>query len=222
MKIQLSAFIAVSCLAHVTLLFWTSSLPVPQLHIGGRAESLRVTLLATAASVPMAKEIAALETMRPPPPAPRQRPQTVTAPRNETLPDSARSPTRKPAGQASAPAANSPSPVTASTQSVPQSSSVSVSERVSAALQNQLAEHFEYPWLARKRGWQGLVTLSLHIDANGDVSQWRIARTSGYNVLDRSALEAAGRIDRLQQAERLLGGKSLNLSIPVRYRLIDS
>jgi hypothetical protein len=41
-------------------------------------------------------------------------------------------------------------------------------------------------------------------------------------VLDRSALEAAKRIDRLQQADRLLNGKPLNLSIPVRYQLIDS
>ena len=102
------------------------------------------------------------------------------------------------------------------------SSSINVSERVSAALQNQLAEQFEYPWLARKRGWQGLVTLSLHIDENGDVSQWRIARTSGYNVLDRSALEAARHIERLQEADRLLDGKPLNLSIPVRYQLVDS
>ena len=103
-----------------------------------------------------------------------------------------------------------------------QSSSLSVSERVSAALQSQLAERFEYPWLARKRGWQGQLTLSLHIDHTGAVSQWRVARTSGHNVLDRSALKAARQIDRLPQADQLLDGKSLNLSIPVRYQLTDS
>jgi TonB family protein len=62
----------------------------------------------------------------------------------------------------------------------------------------------------------------LHIDKHGAVSQWRIARTSGHTVLDRSALEAARAIDRLRQADGLLNGESLNLSIPVRYRLVDS
>jgi protein TonB len=100
-------------------------------------------------------------------------------------------------------------------------SSLNVGERVSAALQSQLAESFEYPWLARKRGWQGLVTLSVHIDGNGAISEWKIARTSGFNVLDRSALKAASRIDHLPRAAELLGGQAIDLAIPVQYQLLD-
>jgi protein TonB len=220
MKFQLSAFIAVSSLAHAGLL-WVHRPPPVQLHIGGHAESLHVTLAAQPPRAPVAKAIATLESAQPGPTPPPQR-ETITTPREETRRPPARPADRLPAAQTTGRAATPDRSAAAPAQVTPRSSSLSVSERVSAALQSQLAERFEYPWLARKRGWQGLVTLSLHIDENGGVSQWRIARTSGYNVLDRSALEAARHIDRLQQAERLLDGKSLNLSIPVRYQLVDS
>jgi protein TonB len=221
MKFQLSAFIAVSCLAHASLLLWREPPPPLQLHIGGHAESLHITVIAPATPAPPAKEVAALEAI-PRRALPQQRPQPVSTPQQELRRQSAKPSRPRLARSTAIPAATVRKTATAPPQAPLHSSSLSVSERVSAALQNQLAERFEYPWLARKRGWQGLVTLSLHIDENGDVSQWRIARTSGYNVLDRSALEAASHIDRLQQAERLLDGKSLNLSIPVRYQLIDS
>jgi protein TonB len=100
-------------------------------------------------------------------------------------------------------------------------SSLNVGERISAALRNQLAENFEYPWLARKRGWQGLVTLSVHIDGNGTISEWKIARTSGFSVLDRSALKAASRIGHLPRAAEMLDGQSIDLAIPVQYQLLD-
>jgi protein TonB len=221
MKIQLPTFIAVSCLAHAALLLWPNQPPTPQLHIGGHAEALRITLATAPTPVPAAKEVGALETLQPETfVQQRQHPRTATEPLKRSPkrsnPSNAQ-PAITPANTVSGGVA-----VTEPAAITPQSSAQNVSERVSAALQNQLAERFEYPWLARKRGWQGLVTLSLHIDESGGVSQWRIARTSGYNLLDRSALEAARHIDRLQQADRLLGGKSLNLSLPVRYQLTDS
>jgi protein TonB len=221
MNFHLSACIAVSCLAHASLLLWANHPPPPQLHIGGDAEALQVTLEAQPAPVPNAKEVAALETV-PLGPSPPLHQHTVTRSREATRRPPARPSARPPAEPATDPTATVRRSIARPAQVPPRASSLNVSERVSAALQSQLAECFEYPWLARKRGWQGLVTLSLHIDENGGVSQWRIARTSGYNVLDRSALEAAKRIDRLQQADRLLNGKPLNLSIPVRYQLIDS
>ena len=102
------------------------------------------------------------------------------------------------------------------------SSATNVSEHISAALQNKLASRFEYPWLARKRGWQGQVTLSLQVDSNGSLSNWQVSNTSGYRVLDRSALKAAKAIRYLPEAEDLLDGQQLNLFIPVHYQLLDS
>jgi protein TonB len=218
MNIQLSAFVAVSCLAHAALLLWPESFAPVQLNIGGQAQALRVTLMTRPSPSP--REIAALETGSATTPPARQ-PAPAPLPRSKPRSEAPRKPAERIARQNTAPGATA-NTVAAAAQPVQQTSSLNISERVSAALQSQLAERFEYPWLARKRGWQGLVTLSLHIDANGELTQWKVARTSGYRILDRSALQAARRISRLPQANRLLNGRSLNLSIPVRYQLLDS
>lgn len=109
-----------------------------------------------------------------------------------------------------------------SAQRLQRASAANVSERISAALQNRLSSHFEYPWLARKRGWQGLVTLSLQVEDDGALTHWRVSKTSGHALLDHSALKAAQAIGRLQEADELLNGESLQLLIPVRYQLLDS
>jgi TonB family protein len=49
----------------------------------------------------------------------------------------------------------------------------------------------EYPELARQHGWEGTVTLRLELLANGTVGQVEIAASSGYDVLDKAAQEAA-------------------------------
>ena len=97
-----------------------------------------------------------------------------------------------------------------------------VSQRISEALRRRLAQHFHYPRLARRHGWEGRVTLSLRVEGNGQLSNLRIVRTSGYQVLDRSALESVRRIKSLPEASGWLHGDGLNLQIPVQYRLVDS
>jgi len=44
-----------------------------------------------------------------------------------------------------------------------------------------------YPRIAWQRGWQGTVLLELHIGADGTVSQTKVVRSSGYEVLDAAA-----------------------------------
>jgi len=218
MNIQLSAFVAVSCLAHAALLLWSQPLAPVQLNIGGQAQALRVSLTTRASPAP--REVAALETVTTTTPPVRQ-PVPAPLPHSKPRSETPRKPAEHVPPQSIAPRATGDK-VAVAAQAVQQTSTLNISERVSAALQSELAERFEYPWLARKRGWQGLVTLSLHIDANGELSQWKVTRTSGYRILDRSALQAARRIGRLPQANRLLNGQSLTLSIPVRYQLLDS
>jgi len=97
-----------------------------------------------------------------------------------------------------------------------------VSRRISVALRNRLSRYFEYPWLARQRGWEGRVLLSLTVMGNGDLGNWKVVGTSGYRTLDQSALKAARRIDSLPQARAWLNGRSLEVQVPVQYRLLDS
>ena len=68
MKIQLSTFIVVSCLVHASLLLWVVYPPAPQVHIGGHAASLQITLAVPPAPGPVAKQAAAREAVRPAPP----------------------------------------------------------------------------------------------------------------------------------------------------------
>jgi periplasmic protein TonB len=48
----------------------------------------------------------------------------------------------------------------------------------------------EYPLLARQRHWQGTVLLRVYVGANGQAQSVAVARSSGHEVLDESALEA--------------------------------
>ena len=222
MNTRLVTFILVSLLAHATLLFWRDTPPRPQLAIGGQAQALQVTLAASPQAVTTRKEITALEATVAKPAATRppllthSRP---TPPGKQPLQTPAGKPEKMP--QLEHDTVGKPAPAVA-TATAEQASSVTVSERISAALQNRLSKRFEYPWLARKRGWQGQVTLSLQVEDNGNLTHWKVSKTSGHALLDRSALKAARGIGRLQEADKLLNGESLKLLIPVHYRLLDS
>jgi len=46
----------------------------------------------------------------------------------------------------------------------------------------------KYPKIARKRGYQGSVVLEVLVDRNGKVVDLRVAKTSGYPILDKAAI----------------------------------
>ena len=50
-----------------------------------------------------------------------------------------------------------------------------------------------YPPVARQRNWSGVVAVRLELRADGTVQTARVERSSGYDVLDREAVEAARR-----------------------------
>ena len=107
-----------------------------------------------------------------------------------------------------------PEPQRASTASRQQAS-----VKLRQQLQTRLSEHFEYPFIARRRGYQGTVTLSFRIQANGTLDNIRIAKSSGYGILDRSALKALRQVRRLDNMQQWLEGGGLEMQIPVHYRL---
>jgi protein TonB len=114
--------------------------------------------------------------------------------------------------------------VTASEEPLPQSSNQAVSAQQATLLRGHLEQafrmHFFYPRLAVKRGWQGEVTLGLHVAANGVLGNIHIINSSGHNILDRAALDSLGKVKRLPEAEALLNGHALELALPVQYRLL--
>jgi protein TonB len=84
-----------------------------------------------------------------------------------------------------------------------------------------VGQRLSYPVIARRRGWQGVVTLELHIEADGLISGLQVTGTSGYPVLDRAAMEAL-RLASIPGAAHWLHGRSIDMLIPVEYRLLDS
>jgi len=124
------------------------------------------------------------------------------------------------ANQAVTDAPSSPS-TTADASVAPASTELSAVERISQAVRRRFQAQFDYPWVARKRNWQGDVVLALHIEGDGRLSRVALDSSSGYSALDDSALKSALRIGRIPEATPWLDGAACDLTLPVRYRLTD-
>jgi protein TonB len=97
--------------------------------------------------------------------------------------------------------------------------SASARAQIQAQLLLDLRRYFEYPLLARRRGWEGTVLLSFVVESDGALRGIEIAHSSGYELLDNSALAAVRRVGRVSEAGRWLGGRSLEMDVPVIYQL---
>lgn len=89
-------------------------------------------------------------------------------------------------------------------------------------LQNQLSRYLTYPLRARRRGWEGEVLLGLRLDSEGQLHDIHLLHSSGYALLDRSALKALARIERLQLPANAPPLQPTHLQLPVIYRLSKS
>jgi protein TonB len=75
-----------------------------------------------------------------------------------------------------------------------------------------------YPRVARRRNYQGTVLLDVRVSADGTVAEVKVARSSGYSVLDRSALNSVGHW-LFEPARR--GSRPIEtwVQVPVRFEL---
>ncbi len=78
----------------------------------------------------------------------------------------------------------------------------------------------EYPRLARKKHWEGVVWLLVDVSADGSVEELDVEKTCGHKVLDRAAKRT---VKRWQFSPATRGGLpvSSQVRIPVRFRLED-
>lgn len=145
--------------------------------------------------------------------------------------DSALRPPTERIERAPAPAAE-PVPVTAqaggereTARAAPTTSAVAtgnddvVRARIEAQLRTDLARHFDYPWLARLRGWEGGVLLAFIVRAGGSLNDVRVVRSSGFAVLDRSAVDSLQKIERIPEAVAWLQGRDIEMQLPIVYHL---
>lgn len=89
-------------------------------------------------------------------------------------------------------------------------------------LQTDLSHFLVYPPLARRRGWEGTVLLGLRVKRNGYLDGIHIEHSSGYTVLDHSALNSLIRLGHLAEASSYLNGHGMDMQLPVIYQLIEN
>lgn len=89
-------------------------------------------------------------------------------------------------------------------------------------LRTRLSHYLTYPPQARSLGWEGTVLLSLRVEPDGQLDRIRLERSSGYAVLDNSALNSLKRIGTLAEARAWLEGHSIDMQLPVIYKLIEN
>jgi len=89
-------------------------------------------------------------------------------------------------------------------------------------LQNRLSRYLSYPVLARRRGWQGEVMVRFNINERGQLKNIRLARSSGYSLLDHSAMTAIAKLDHIELPHSMGRLQAMELQLPVRYELRES
>ena len=93
-------------------------------------------------------------------------------------------------------------------------------QHLRACVMNLITRQLSYPAIARRKGWQGVVRLELHIEPDGRISDLHIEQTSGYTVLDEAARQSL-QLANIPDAAQWLQGETASIVVPVEYRLID-
>jgi TonB family protein len=97
----------------------------------------------------------------------------------------------------------------------------SIRRQLLGAITSSLSKHLVYPPVARQRGWQGEVRLSVDVNHTGELKNVQIARSSGHRLLDMSAKKALNDVRQVAMASDWQGRAYANMMIPVRYQLND-
>jgi len=216
--LNLKWFVGLSVAAHAAaLVAWQD----PALHPGYSGRTLLVSVTqhtGSPASVPV--ETTRPETPRPParPVTPDRQPARAASVAAHTAAvASSRAATTEPARVAAATPAARPAN-TASREPVhPQDTD----RHLRDSIMQLITQALTYPAIARRKGWQGVVTLQLHIEADGSISALQLDETSGYAVLDTAAIECLHRAS-VPNAAQWLQGQAADIIVPVEYRLTGS
>lgn len=88
-----------------------------------------------------------------------------------------------------------------------------------STLGRAIAKHKQYPKIAQMRGWQGQCLLDLKIDSAGNVQSASIKESSGYESLDKQALEMLRKASPFPTPPDALKGRSFNITVPISFKL---
>ncbi|MBT7307316.1 MAG: energy transducer TonB, partial [Gammaproteobacteria bacterium] len=86
-------------------------------------------------------------------------------------------------------------------------------------IQAELVRHFQYPRLARRRGWEGTTHIEFIVEPSGKITQIRVKKGSQHGLLNRSAVDTLSRINRLKQIVPGFITAPIRMEVPIIYRL---
>jgi protein TonB len=92
---------------------------------------------------------------------------------------------------------------------------------IRSSVMELITRELTYPAIARRKGWQGVVKLELHIEADGSITNLQLDETSGYSILDKAAMQCL-QLASIPDAAKWLQGHAIDIVVPVEYRLLDS
>jgi len=101
-------------------------------------------------------------------------------------------------------------------------SSTTLENYLIGRLQTELSRHLVYPLLARERGWQGTVLISVVLAPGGVVQGLRLVHSSGHFLLDEASLTGLRKLHTLSLAGGHYWKDPIEVMLPIRFQLIDN
>lgn len=93
-------------------------------------------------------------------------------------------------------------------------------EKIRIQLIQGISQYFTYPPKARLWRWQGRVELNLEIGSDGSIQSISIHKSSGYPLLDQSAISTIRKIGTIVQSVEMGNNhQSIPILLPIEFRL---
>ena len=90
-----------------------------------------------------------------------------------------------------------------------------VEEAQFSIISKLVREHLEYPYLARRMGWEGEVLLFFRLNPTGEVEELKVLKSSGFEVLDKSAVNAVKRASKHFPRPKQI----VLIKLPIQFKL---
>jgi protein TonB len=89
-------------------------------------------------------------------------------------------------------------------------------DSVIGAFVSEVEKRKEYPYIARKRGQEGVVIVRVALSAGGELDDLTIVESSGFSQLDDAAMSAIRRVCPFYHGL----GQGVRMMVPIDYRLL--
>lgn len=91
--------------------------------------------------------------------------------------------------------------------------------RYGNALWSAISKHKKYPKIAQMRGWQGETIIELELDGTGKLKSKKVVQSSGYEVLDKQALEMVEKALPFPTPPEALRNSNFTITVSVPFKL---